>query len=238
MPAIVFGDGILGRMVEITISNDPFTVYADHRQIQRKDKNMPRAATTTTASSAKELRRRAKALSVPNWEEMSKEELESAIADQDGESSDDSVEEATPPARTRRTSATKAAAPTKKATTARPKAAAKTTAKPAAAAKKTSKRTASSTPKEGETNPFREGTNLWYITEALMKGGKRSVLVNKLKGKLEYNPRVQDAKDFDVEAETDRRLKVVGYILRNKHGFEYEHEGRGPDAYIKVSPPS
>lgn len=217
---------------------------------------MPRTA--TAEPSAKELRRTAKTLGVRNWEEMSKEELAEAIAD--AQSSED--EETAVPAKASK-KATKAskrakateeaaeepeeAAPARKSTksakaTSKSAAAARKANKPAPAkaSKKGSKRAAPTPSDNGSEgpNPFRPNTNLWHFTEALMVGGKRSALVKKLLPKVKYNPRVQSDDDFDKEAETDRRLKVIGYILKNQHGWEYEHEGRGPDAYIKATPPA
>lgn len=166
-------------------------------------------------ATAKELRKEAKRMGIKGWEEMGREELKAAISSQNGES----------------TGKTKKA---KKAS----KAKAETPAKKTKSAKaKKGKAKATKSASSNGSNPFRAGTNLWHITEALMQGGKRSELVRKLRSKLEYNPRVQAEDDFDVDAETDRRLKVVGYILKNSHGWTYEHEGRGTDAHIKVTPP-
>lgn len=201
---------------------------------------MPKTA-TAVAPTAKELRRKAKNLDVRNWEEMDREQLAAAIAEK--ESSEESEE--APARRTRKATATKA-------TTTKTKAAASKPAKTAPASKKATKAApAKATATKGKKaaprpaaaadtgpNPFRAGTNLWHFTEALMVGGKRSALVKKLLPKVTYNPRVQEEADFDAEAETDRRLKVIGYILKNQHGWEYQHEGRGPDAFIKATPPA
>jgi hypothetical protein len=86
-------------------------------------------------------------------------------------------------------------------------------------------------------NPFRPGTNIWYITEELLKGGKRSTMVKRLKDKLEFTPRVRKSKDFDLDAEIDRRLRIFGYALKNEHGYSYVLRGRGKDAYLRVYPP-
>lgn len=205
-------------------------------------------AKTKEAPSPKELRRKAKALGVANWEEMDREELAKAVAAQEGDTED-------APAKAKKsTRSTKAAKGTKepKATAEKPVKAKKSArATEAPKAKKGSKANKSSkgpskkreAPRPAETgsdgpNPFRPNSNIWHITEALMKGGKRSTLVKQLKPKLEFNPRKQSAKDFDVDAEIDRRLKVIGYILKNDHGWDYSHDGRGPDAVIKVTPPA
>ena len=231
MRAVVEQDHNLGRMISLRFPGDPFPTYIDHRQVQlAKGQVAPMSPRTAEAPrSPKELRRAAKTLGVRNWEEMDREELATAVAE--AEAADGNGEGEAPARKaTKKVKATKAT----KATKSGRKATAKTPAK------KGSKR-AAPRPAASDTdgpNPFRPGTNLYHVTEALMVGGKRSALVKKLLPKMEYNPRVQSADDFDPEAETDRRLKVIGYILKNQHGWEYEHEGRGPDAYIKATPPS
>lgn len=262
MRSVVECDHSLGRMISVRFAGDPFPTYVDHRQLQlAKGQVAPMPRTATAEPSAKELRRTAKTLGVRNWEEMSKEELAEAIAD--AQSSED--EETARPAKASKKAASKSgskrakaaaeepeeepeeAAPARKSTkagkaTAKSAAAARkaTKAAPAKASKKGGKRAAPTPSDNGSEgpNPFRPNTNLWHFTEALMVGGKRSALVKKLLPKVKYNPRVQSDDDFDKEAETDRRLKVIGYILKNQHGWDYEHEGRGPDAYIKATPPA
>lgn len=224
-----------GRLIKIHIDGDPFPSMVDHRQLEVAADNEPFTPrrrnvqmTKTATPTLREIRNKAKNMQITGWEEMSKEELIAAT------SGDEEVAEA--PAKTKRS-----------------KAASKTIEKPAPKAKatKTSTRAAKGTkttekaaPKpraaaakpEGP-NPFEPGSNLYHITEALMVGGKRSALVKKLLPKLKYNPRVKSSEEFDPVAETDRRLKVVGYILKNQHGFEYSNEGRGSDSVIKVTPP-
>lgn len=180
-----------------------------------------------TKPSAAEYRAAAKELGIVNWEEMGKDELIAAV--------DAARKGTSAPAKKASKRTTKAPAkkaPAKKAAAKR--APAKATKAPAKA--KASGR-ANPASVEDDPIPFRPGTNLYLIAKALMKGGKRSALVKQLAPKLEYNPRKQDAKSFDREAETDRRLKVIGYILKNQHGWTYAHKGRGTDSLIHVTPP-
>lgn len=213
MSVEVVGDHILGHMVEVRIGNDPFTTYTDHRQLTRKrGKHKTMAKDTKTRTAAKQLRQEAKQAGIEGWEEMTREELESALGDTAGA-------DTTTKARRARTRGSEKA--TKKAAT-----------RPAKAARPAKKAAAAS---NGD-NPYRSGTNLYLVTEALKRGGKRSDLVDKLRSKMSFAPR--DGRDVDADAEIDRRLKVVGYLLKNQHGWEMEHTGRGPDAYIRVRPPA
>ena len=252
MRGIVESDHNLGHMISVRFPGDPFPSNVDNRQIQLTDKENSKHMATKTkdAPSPKELRRQAKNLGVANWEEMDRDELAAAVAAADSNGNGDDGD--TPTKAKKSKSSTKAAKGTGKAK----KAAAEPDEKPVKAKKSTRATEAPAKAKKGSKgskktreaprpaateadgpNPFRAGTNLWHITEALMKGGKRSTLVKQLKPKLKFAPRVQSEADFDVDAEIDRRLKVIGYILKKDHGFEYSHEGRGPDAVIKVTPP-
>ncbi len=244
MKGIVESDHNLGHMIGVRFPGDPFPSNVDNRQIQLIDKetNNKMATKTKDAPSPKELRRQAKNLGVANWEEMDREELAAAVAAAEGSNGDGDAPKKAKASKgsTKASSKVKktAAAPTEKATKA--KKSARSTEAPAKAKKGSKKGKAAPKPPAATNdgpNPFRPGTNLWHITEALMKGGKRSTLVKQLKPKLKFSPRVQSEEDFDVDAEIDRRLKVIGYILKNKHGFTYEHSGRGEDATIKVTPP-
>lgn len=235
--ATVIGDCILGRMVQILCDEDPIPKYTDHRTLERAegDRN---TMTTATAPSAKELRREAKRLGIEGYEDMTREELTNAVKTTGSADTDTKTRTSAPKAKAepapKRRPAKKA--PAEKSTSAKPKSTKAAKAEKAPAKKAPAAKAAKAAP-EGP-NPFRPNTNLWHITEALMRGGKRSALVERLLPKLEYNPRVQSEADFDPRLETDRRLKVVGYLLKNRFGFEYIHDGRGPDATIKVIPPA
>lgn len=217
--------------VEVLIDGDPFPTEVPARQVCLEGASKPM---TTKTRTAKELRDEARSLGVEGYEEMSKAELLEAV-NAAGSNGDE-------PAKPK-TKAKKKASATKAKATATKKAPTKTKAAPAkkaTAAKKTAPKKTAAKPASAELgpdNPFRKGTNLYHITEALKKGGKRSTLTKQLQRKLSFNPRKQSEEDFDVEAEIDRRLKVVGYILKNQHGWDYSHEGRGTSAKIKVTPP-
>lgn len=152
--------------------------------------------------------------------------------DDDEDEEDDEEEDETPTRTAKKSTAKKAAAkkttakkaaPAKKAT----KAAVKTTTK-----KATAKKSSDDDEAEGP-NPYAYGTNLYWMAEALIKGGKVSTLVKNLRKKVEINPRSREYDDDSLNAELQRRLIIVSQHLRNDFGFEMEKEGRGWDAVIR-----
>lgn len=179
---------------------------------------------TQAVPTAKELRKRAKELNIEGWGDMSREELADAIAAQEGDTTSTTKAD-----KTAKVGGKEKKAIPKKATTATTTSSSSDEAKPKKERAKAAK---------DPSNPYRAGTNLWHITEALKVGGRRSELVEKLKPVLEFNPRKKTKKDFDVAVEIDRRLKVIGYLLKNDHGWTMKHDGRGSDAFIQVTPPS
>lgn len=227
MKATVTTGHKLGDMTEVVIGQDPFPTLVAHRQLEAVGANGRIKMPTTSAPSARDLRRKCRNLGIEGWEEMSRQEMTTAIKEHKGDAP------AAP--RKKKAAAAKKTAPAKKATTKK----AAPAKKASKSTKKTTKRSAPRPPASVDTpNPYRPGTNLFHVTEALMKGGKRSALVKALKGKMKFAPRVQAEKDFDVESEIDKRLKVIAYELANKHSFSRVQEGRGPDSFIKVTPPA
>lgn len=175
---------------------------------------------TSTKPTVRELRRSAKSLGVTGWEEMSESELASAVKAAESKSAKK--------ASTHTGSGAKKAAAAKASKAAKP--AAKGTTKKASKSK-------DEAPVAENGNPFKEGTNMYLITEQLIKGGKRSKMVATLKKQIDLQPRTKSAKDFDVDYEMDRRVLITGQLLRNQHGFEVTREGRGTDATIVAVAP-
>lgn len=253
MEAVVQSDGIMGKMIKVRIVGDPFDVLAEYTQLTKKNtKQANRERKQQMPTSTKELRKEARRLKIKGWEEMDRDDLADAIAAKAGDTEDDEEETATRPAKraakaTKSTRRTRQAtesdddedeAPKQRRTSAGKRAAKKAPASKKAAAKKAAAPKSNVSGGASGANPFRDGTNLFHVTEALIKGGKRSALVKSLRSKMEFNPRKQSEDEFDADAEIDRRLKVVGYILQNQHGFEYVLDGRGPDSKVHVVPPS
>lgn len=231
MPATVIANNPVGYMLEVQIANDPFTSYVDTRQLSltQPKKEKPVMAKTT----AKELRKQAKALDIEGWEDMDRDELAAAIEEAGGAEEEEAEEEVSP----RVAKAMKAAGRTKvKKSPASKKAAAGKKTAPAKKAAK-SKKSADEDDEPTGPNPFREGTNLWHMTEQLMAGGKRSAMVKKLLKKIELNPRTKGGKDFDPAEEIDYRLVRVCQLLANEYGFEINKDGRGKDQQVTAIPP-
>lgn len=212
-------------VVLVQLDGDPYAVCVAKAQVEhntstestetedRSKKNM--ATATATKPSAKELRRKAKALGIEGWEEMTGVELKAAVATAEtGEEVAPEVEEAPAPRKSKRTPAK--AAPAK------------------ATAKKAAAKTAGADDAEAGENPYKAGSNLYFITEELLKGGKRSAMVTRLGRKITLKPRQRAGEDYDESAELDRRVLIVGQLLERDHGFTVTREGRGKDALIKA----
>lgn len=235
--------------VLVQLDGDPYAVVVDAAQVSKmsnnddreSDETYERNTDMTTAApaktSAKDLRRQAKSLGVEGWEEMTSAELKTAI--KEAKNGAAPATEKSGPAK---------AAPTKaegKTGTRRKRDAEPAdetqaeTPKPAKTVK--AKKSAAPAPAEsadegdGDTvNPYKQGSNLYFITEELLKGGKRSGMVKRLQRKIELKPRQRAGDDYDVEAELDRRILIVGQLLERDHGFAVTREGRGKDALIKA----
>lgn len=239
-------------MCEVLLDGDPYSIYVqcdrlelipderDEDVVSRANRKPPvmkrvqlkkentKTMPTSTKPNVRELRRQAKALKIAGWSDMDTEELTAAIEAHESNGSK-------PKSR-----ATKAAAEVgrtaKKTTRA-------TTAKKGSTpvSTKTAKAKAKAAD-EGEEmaengNPYKPGTNLFEITEELIRGGKRADMVKRLKRKIELNPRTE-SDEYDTDAELDRRVLIVGQLLRRDHGFEVVREGRGPeDGTIVATPP-
>jgi hypothetical protein len=214
------GNSALDQL-EVRLNGDPFTVCVYRKQVNKS----PTETKETTAMpdmNAKELRRAARQLKIDGWEKMSLTELRTAVADSGAPTTkeDKPVKKAAPKKAAGRKSAAKSAkkaAPAKKAAA---KAEDNGAVEPAA-----------------NGNPFAPGTNLFEITELLIAGGKRSDMVKKLKKKIKIAPR-STKKDWDEDAELDRRILIVGQNLTNQHGFNVVRDGRGADAHIVAEAPN
>lgn len=224
-----------GEMVLVRVGSDPFDSYISFALLEKLSKIPPQLRNMSLEDTsqkvggkmakAKELREKARNLSIEGWENMDRDELEAAIAeaeaeDEQAEEAAMATEEATKPRKGKKgKKARKAEAPkaSKKGSKAK-------------SSKKTAKVSADGV------NPYREGSNLYWYTEALMKGGTRTKMINWLKGKVNLKPRTK-RKDYDPEAAIDRKLVVVAKLLEDEHGFRVKREGRGVESTVKASPP-
>lgn len=254
----------LGRMVEVQIAGDPFTCMVEFDRLQLVRKTPQNRSTKMPTITAKELRNQAKAAGIDGWQEMTRAELEEALAgaeeveedeEFDTETEEDETEaeeevaapaprrrtaSKTAPAKApaRRTAAKAAAKPAARAASTRRAATKPATGKTAVPAARTKKVAATDEAEIEGDNPFKPGTNTHLMTEMLMKGGKRSAMVRSLVKKIELAPRVKGGADFDPEKELDYRLLRTAQLLVKEHGFVVEKDGRGPEARIKAIPAS
>lgn len=240
--AVLISSHRVGDMVEIKIANDPFTSWVECISLTSTTKR--REHNKMPTKTAKALRSEARKLGIDGWEDMDRDELQEAInlalededsdTDEDTETDEDTddEEETERPAKKSKSSSKKA--PAKKSSASK-----KAAAKKAPASKKAASKKAVDEDEEGESgpNPFREGSNLFLFTEALMKGGKRSAMVTKLERKVDLKPRKRGGRDYDPAAEIDYRLVRVCQLLQNEHGFVIEKEGRGTEQKVKAIPP-
>jgi hypothetical protein len=242
----------LGRMCETLLDGDPYSIYVqcdrlelipderDEEVVSRANRKPPvmkqvqinkesqKTMPTATKPNVRELRRQAKALKITGWSDMDTEELTAAI---------EAAETSGSKPKSRATKAAAEVGRTAKKTT-RATTAKKGNAPVASAKKKAKAEPEAEEPEVAENgNPYKEGTNLFHITEELIRGGKRVDMVKRLKRKIELNPRTE-SDDYDTDAELDRRVLIVGQLLRRDHGFEVVREGRGPeDGTIVATPP-
>lgn len=189
---------------------------------------------TTNEPTNRELRVQCKEANIEGWQTMDRSEMERALKTT-GAAETSAAKDKEKPVSKPKAPAKKAAAKTTKAT--------KATAKKAAAKGKSTAKKAAAKPAEPRQvakngNPFREGTNMWFLTESLLKGGKRSKQVAALRKKVDVTPRDGSTlKGEELDAQIDRRLQICAQILEREHGFEKVKEGRGSDATLKVVAP-
>jgi hypothetical protein len=233
-PAKVIGrDELDVDRISCMIKGDPFPVGILPANLKKGKGNM---STTAVKPDRKELRKQAKALKIDGYQEMSTKQLAKAIAAH-GTNGKSKV---TPPKKTKRgqTKADKGepVTPSQKAKAAKSKAKTKTE-KPAKSKK--SKAKAAPATEGNSINPFRPDTNNYLFTEAFLKGGVRSKIIEKLLKKVQFRPWAKKLKDIDPAHEMDKRMLMCTHQLQHKHGFTVVHYGgRGPEkASVRVFPP-
>lgn len=256
--------------ISVQIAGDPFPVgvLSEHLIVGSnppKTKRGKKVAKTETID-RKELRKTAKSLSIPEWESMDEAALSKAIKEaQDGDvptkatakkNGKGKVGKVTKkprgetkfdePEAKRKAAVEKIVKAKNKVKKADKKLKdAKASSKKSTKAKAAKKNQSFKSIKEPVafegTNPFREKSHSWYITEALIKGGLRAKMIDKLLKKIEFHPwGGKKAKDLDHYFTMDKRILMVVHQLQYKYGFTIVHygEGRGPEkGSIQVFPP-
>lgn len=240
----------------IRIKGDPFSVRVRAIQLElrkrdvteRKETMATATAKGSTELSAKDLRDAAKNLSIKKWQGMNRAELEAAIALAEGgttekkKSKDKEVDEVA-------TEKKKIKKAKKEIVEEAPKIKKKAKLvevpdeKPVKKKKKKkveAKAKITAVVETGETtnNPFRKGSNLYFITEALKKGGHRDRMVEKLRPKMKTHPTVLQASYETDTLIIAARLMSVARLLKNQYDWTIQRDGRGEDSYIKGIPPS
>lgn len=105
--------------------------------------------------------------------------------------------------------------------------------------KKAAKKTAAKTKEAASNgNPFRPGSNNFYITEEFIKGGNRAKMIQRLLKKIKFRPYARKEKDLDPAFEMDKRIMMAAHQLQHKHNFTIVHVGRGAEkSTIRAFPP-
>lgn len=213
------------------------------RRTSTQKGNTDPMAVTSEKVGAKELRKQAQAAGIAGWDKMGREELAKALAkaSKNGKSSKTSEPEATETVERPRTRSAKTKSKTT-ATRGTTKPATKTKAsksKPAAkSAKSEAPASSGITLPKGSVRapaevPFRKGSHLFVAASLLLKGGKRSVLAEKLANKVTLHPYQKDEAAVDM-LDYDKRLLLTAQTMRDKHGYGIVRTGRGMEGTIKV----
>lgn len=85
-------------------------------------------------------------------------------------------------------------------------------------------------------NPFRAGSNSHAFCAALMKGGTRRVMAQRLSQKVTVTPWSKEISAEDQITEIDTRLGLTAHKLKAEYGWTIERSGRGIDGKLKVHP--
>lgn len=85
-------------------------------------------------------------------------------------------------------------------------------------------------------NPFRPGSNSHAYCAALMKGGTRRAIAQRLAQKITVTPWSKEISAEDQISEIDTRLNLTAHQLKSKFGWTITRSGRGMDSKIRVQP--
>lgn len=216
--------------VAILLEGDPYPVMVNIAQVLKGD-DMPTA--TQRGPESRQLAKKARMLSIPGYQTMTMPQLRKAVE----EAENPRKREATTTRKTvsKKTGAVKVVArkprPVKKATKQRTPA---KVAKKATAAPK--KATAKHKASPNGSNPFRVGSNVWKMAEELLRGGKRSDMIKRLKKTMPLHPWSKD-KEENPDRAIDKRLLLTAADLQKTYGYKIVREGRGAAGTIVAMPP-
>lgn len=219
--------------VAILLDGDPFPVMVNIAQVLKGD-DMP--AATQRGPESRQLAKRARMLSVPGYQTMTMPQLRKAVE----EAENPRKREATSARKTvsKKTGAVKVVA-RKEAAPRKPRPVKKAAKKrtPAKVAKKSApKKAAAKKVASNGTNPFRVGSNVWKMAEELLRGGKRSEMIKRLKKTMPLHPWSKD-KEENPDRAIDKRLLLTAADLQKTYGYKIVREGRGAAGTIVAMPP-
>lgn len=256
--AVVTAAKIVRGNIAIQLTGDPYPVTVNANQVTKENEDVP-------ASEARKLRKEAEALGVEGINQMGGKELAAAVeaakerrlhpkaktgpkpspaaikkaqkAEDDRIVAATTIGEEPPKMKTKKKptvkkAAAKKTAPAKKAV--KKPVAAKVAPKKAPA--KVAKKSAATPRVATAANPFRPGSNLFKMTEELLKGGKRVEMIRRLRKTMGIHPWSKD-KEENPEKAIDKRLLITAGTLKKDFGYRIETEGRGSSGTIQVFPP-
>ena len=255
--AVVTEPKIVRGNIAIQLTGDPYPVTVSASQVTKENENVP-------VSEARKLREEAKALGIRGWADMSGKDLAAAVAQAKSPKPKTVVASAAGAVKTIKENEKAAMSTTKKApakkVAAKKTAPAKKVAKKPVAAKKVAPKTQNPGPSKLRDrrvaaakkapankvshraapiggNPFRPGSNLFKMAEELLKGGKRSDMIRRLRKTMGIHPWSKD-KEENPEKAIDKRLLITAGTLKKDFGYTIQSDGRGMSGTLKVVPPA
>jgi hypothetical protein len=223
--------------IAIVVATDPYPVLVNVFQLSRKDESM-----ATKAPSARALANEAKMLGVKGYRSMTGPQLKAAVEKAKKAKAGSSPRKAratskpakrTPAKRTTAKKATSKRRSPSQATGNRPGRKAPT-GRARAAAKKVPAR--SKVVAGHPDNPFRPGSNLFFMAEELLKGGIKTDMVKRLKKRMHLNPWSKDEEE-DPDRAINKRLMMTASDMVRTFKFKMETDGRGLAASVRVYKP-
>lgn len=235
MPAKVVSPNISKGEIEVNIAGDPYPVLVKANQLLKVREDI---VAESTSAAIRKFSKRAKLLGIRGYQNMTEKELKRAVRREEDSFEDIAKPSSKKKAKSKPSSKPKAkttkpaAKPSKKAKVKATNGTSKTTTK-----KKVSKEKAKVALKAGDpANPFRHGSNSWKMAEELLKGGKRSDMIKRLRKTMPLHPWSKDKETEPVKA-YNKRLLLTAAAMERDHGFKIKSEGRGTSGTLKAIPP-
>lgn len=237
MPAKVVSPKISKGQIEVNIAGDPYPVLVKANQLQKVREG---TMAESTGAAIRKLSKRAKLLGIRGYQNMDEKELRRAVKREEDSYDDIAKPSKSSKSKSKPSKTKPKAKATKPAKAEKPKATKKATNGTAkkTSGKKVSKEKAKVAPKTAgdPANPFRHGSNSWKMAEELLKGGKRSDMIKRLKKSMPLHPWSKDKEEEPTKA-INKRILLTAAAMERDHGFKIKSEGRGTSGTIKAIPP-